>query len=351
LYLSYVLHCRNVKYSANEVLAARADPNCRLFPYGPQTDIYSFGLMLWELVTNQPLFPGFRGKTAKSAITKYVCSGHRPPLSAGWPRSLQTMLSNCWHSDPTQRPKIGVVKRDFQQVLVDLICPDKIGRKVARALWLGQETRKVPYNEFERVFTDITQVDLGTASFCFRRCLSAMLCDSFDNTITFERFCNLLHYFDSLTPIDAFWNRLVTLFDQPWFFGFVPAEDARAMLIEHWRQTRQGYYMMRFSSTQPGSYSLYAIDTTGLLTHWRIGHLYSSEFFIPIDDVNNGNNSATNTQQTSVKPATQKPFSDLLTLHAHCLQLPSMLKDKKAMPGSPCQCFFASNPLASTENL
>lgn len=281
------------------------------------------------MVTNQPLFPQFRGATAKAHITQFICSGGRPPLTPGWPPSLQSMLSLCWNMDPKKRPTIDAIRRDFQVVLVDVICPDKVGRKVARALWLGRETRHVPYSEFESVFTHVTHVDLTTASFCYRRCLSSMLCDPFDNTITFERFCNLLHYFDSLSPIDAFLNRLVTIFDQPWFFGFVPVDDAKAMLVEQWRQTKRGYYLVRLSGKQPGSFSLFAIDSNGLCTHWRIGHQYMSECFITID-------------------GQQRAFKDLISLHAHCAQLPSMLLGKSVLPGSVCQSFFAANPLAAS---
>lgn len=307
-------------------MAARADKRVTRYAYGPQTDVYSFGLILWELVTNQPLFEGIKGK---DEITTFVCSGQRPALVPGWPRSLQTMLSLCWEKNPSRRPAFQTIQRDFQQVLVDLMCPDPTARKIARSLWLGQETRQVPYVDFERVFTQKAHIDLATASLCYRRCLCAMLCDPFENVVNFERFCTLVHYFGPVSPADRFLNAIVTLFEQPWFFGSVRVSVAKQMLLEQWHQTKQAYYMFRFSDGSPGSFSLFTIDGNGQTSHRRIGHLYKTEYFVTIDE-------------------REHAFKDLHSLHAYCVQVPSVLRGKHVLPGAPYQCFFAATPLRAS---
>jgi hypothetical protein len=58
----------NVKYSPPEILRARYlniiffvnaryDKSVSSYPYSTKTDAYGFGLILWELVSLEPLFP------------------------------------------------------------------------------------------------------------------------------------------------------------------------------------------------------------------------------------------------------------------------------------------------------
>ena len=314
----------NIKYSAPEILRARANKATRLYPYGPQTDVYSFGLILWELVTRQPLFQGIHGT---ENITTFVSDGHRPPLVPGWPMSLQNMLNACWHDKPSRRPQFIAIQRDFPAVMVDVMCPDPVARKVCRELWAGMETRSVSYDEFERAFQTITNVDLSTASLCYRRCLQRMLCDSYDHRVTFERVCNMVHTFGSMQPIDEFLHRVITLFEQPWFFGYVRVCDARQMLQEQCALSPAGgYYMIRFSDSMPGSFSLLSIDASGAIERRRIGHQYSSEYFVTIGD-------------------SEHVFPSLFSLQQYCAEAQDVCFNKQPLPGSPFQCLFAANPI------
>ena len=319
-----LLNAGNLKYSAPEILAARADRKSTRYPYGPQTDVYSFALILWELVTRKPLFEGINGK---EEIMAYVCAGERPPLVPGWPLSLQKLLSASWHDNPNKRPEFTSIQRDFPSVMVDVMCPDPVARKVCRALWAGMETRKVPYHEFESVFQQQTLIDLANASLCYRRCLQAMLCDPYDHCVTFERVCNLVHTFGPMDDVMTFVNNVVTLFEQPWFFGYVRVCDAKQMLIEQWEyDPSHGYYLFRFSDNLPGSFSIFTIDVDGNTSHRRVGHQYSSDFFVTIDN-------------------NEHVFRDLYALHDFCAKIPSVFGNKAVLPGAPYQCLFVANPL------
>ena len=102
----------NVKYSPPEILKARYvrlwilvkvsryDKTITSYPYSPKTDTYGFGLILWELVSLDPLFPHIKGK---EELTGFVLEGKRPEMLNTWPPSLRELLSQCWHMDPKVR--------------------------------------------------------------------------------------------------------------------------------------------------------------------------------------------------------------------------------------------------------
>ncbi|KAJ6251038.1 ankyrin repeat-containing [Anaeramoeba flamelloides] len=78
--------------------------------YTFKTDIYSFGVILWELMNPEklkitdPLIWG--NKYWKGEIIK----GNRPPLDNC---HFQEMISKCWHQDPKQRPEIENILDHF----------------------------------------------------------------------------------------------------------------------------------------------------------------------------------------------------------------------------------------------
>ncbi len=323
----------NVKYSAPEVLAVRAQSDKKKAPlrytYGPATDVFSSALILWELVTNEPLFEGIKGK---QEITDFVCAGNRPELRPGWPRSLTTLLERMWHPDPSQRILFPAIQAEYSNVMIDFLCPDPTGRKIARDLFLGDEMRRVPYTEFEESFQEHTGIDLNTGSQCYRRCLQAMLCDPHSMVVTFEQWCNCIHWIGVVNPIKDFLNRLVRLFEQPYFYGFIANRDAKRLLLEQQKRTPEapGYYLIRFSENWPGSFTIYSVDKEGNTSHRRISHQYSSGFCVTFDG------------------KIGKEFPDLFMLHDQCCENGTCLQGLFPLPGAPYQHFFAAHPLRIT---
>jgi serine/threonine protein kinase len=160
----------NVKYSSPEILRARADKNITIYQYCPQTDVYSFGLMLWELVTVMPLFPGVKGK---QNITQHVLAGNRPEIYEEWPKSLKTLLALCWHEDPNRRPLFREIQDKFDRVIIDVMCPDPSGRRICKKLWKGCELKKVTYEEFEEAFLEKTRLNLKLIRHIHLKCFDA----------------------------------------------------------------------------------------------------------------------------------------------------------------------------------
>eukprot|EP01130_Rhizamoeba_saxonica_P013786 TRINITY_DN5920_c0_g1_i1.p1 TRINITY_DN5920_c0_g1~~TRINITY_DN5920_c0_g1_i1.p1 ORF type:complete len:526 (-),score=106.59 TRINITY_DN5920_c0_g1_i1:27-1604(-) len=99
----------NVKYSAPEILRARYDDSITIYPYGEVSDVYSFGLMFWELLTLKPLFLRPREYKGKKGLAKYVLEGNRPEIQKNWPERVVNILSSTWHEDPSIRPSFQTI--------------------------------------------------------------------------------------------------------------------------------------------------------------------------------------------------------------------------------------------------
>jgi len=83
----------SVRYMAPEVFLNQ--------PYGYSSDVYSFGIMLWEMLSK---FKPFAGYSKNMISTLVVSQGGRPPVDKLWGASVNAFLSSCWNSDLNKRP-------------------------------------------------------------------------------------------------------------------------------------------------------------------------------------------------------------------------------------------------------
>mmetsp|Transcript_9386 Transcript_9386/g.20867 ORF Transcript_9386/g.20867 Transcript_9386/m.20867 type:complete len:131 (-) Transcript_9386:151-543(-) len=70
-------------------------------PYGHSADVYSFGVMLWEMLTTEKPYAGYNKKMHNDIV---VVKGGRPQINDKWSPSLVGFLKSCWHQDLTRRP-------------------------------------------------------------------------------------------------------------------------------------------------------------------------------------------------------------------------------------------------------
>ena len=78
-------------------------------PYNQSCDVFSFGILLWEILSLQPAFNLFSPADFKQ---KVAIGGFRPSQTSSNNISspLQGLIKSCWHVDPHARPTMAAVK-------------------------------------------------------------------------------------------------------------------------------------------------------------------------------------------------------------------------------------------------
>ena len=88
--------------------------------YGKEVDVYSFGMLLWEICALEKPFDSIQSVDVFHDLV--VLSGKRPSLHFDpcWTNSLKNLMVRCWSTDPLDRPTMNQVKSMLCDVLRDL---------------------------------------------------------------------------------------------------------------------------------------------------------------------------------------------------------------------------------------
>lgn len=78
----------------------------------PKSEIYAFGIIVWEMVTCEELYKG----SLESYVMYQVCNhGLRPEIPAYCQGFLNELMERCWHADRQMRPSSGDILRMLKQ--------------------------------------------------------------------------------------------------------------------------------------------------------------------------------------------------------------------------------------------
>nr|XP_057932352.1 mitogen-activated protein kinase kinase kinase 7 isoform X2 [Doryrhamphus excisus] len=72
--------------------------------YSEKCDVFSWGIILWEVITRRKPFDEIGGPAFR--IMWAVHNGTRPPLITNLPKPIESLMTRCWSKDPSQRPSM-----------------------------------------------------------------------------------------------------------------------------------------------------------------------------------------------------------------------------------------------------
>lgn len=101
-----------LRYVAPEVLNGQ--------PYNEKADIYSMGILFWQLLTGKTPFSKLT--SAESFFTDVASGGLRPKIDGRTDPIVAKLIQSCWRADHTLRPSAG----EALQMMETLVPEDSI---------------------------------------------------------------------------------------------------------------------------------------------------------------------------------------------------------------------------------
>ena len=105
--------------------------------YNEKCDIYSFGIVLWEILTQTQAFEQISDNLP--AFISAVCDkGFRPDIPKDCPVRLRKLIEDCWQKDASKRPPFSDIIVTLDNICIDAAIHDLAARKFWRETYLGK---------------------------------------------------------------------------------------------------------------------------------------------------------------------------------------------------------------------
>lgn len=246
--------------------------------FNESSDVYSFAIVLWEILTRQEPFSQFR---ALDEFRQAVCVRHeRPIIPPDTLDSLKRLIERCWDKEPSRRPSFREIVVALEHIIVEAAIANQRGREFWKRYFLNDSI--VAWKTFADAFCDWLKVptraqcEKNSVPYLNLKCLKAVLAESPgndgssgvlpDHVVTMEKFGRILEYFGPLQ--EGFMDTIREMLSQKWFHGELDTADAQACL----NGKPPGSFLVRFSSTNPGCFTTSQIVADGTVRHQRVQH-------------------------------------------------------------------------------
>jgi hypothetical protein len=156
--------------------------------YDEKIDVYSYGILLWELVSRQIPFAGLETGVVISQVLR---RDNRPPIPDNVSPTLRNLIQQCWDRNPDNRPSFSEVCEQFrnENVFLPGAIPEEVRIYVQRYLPAadadgGEESPVVA--DAENVRGILTSIETGALP-ARLHCASWRVIEEAGNAPIFER--------------------------------------------------------------------------------------------------------------------------------------------------------------------
>src|ERR1043166_4432180 len=98
--------CGVISYMAPEILRRKR--------YTMASDVYSFGMIMWELITGR--MPFWDQNNDIKLIIK-ICENFRPPIIENAPKGYAELMQECWDANPEKRPTAIDIHNELKNMI------------------------------------------------------------------------------------------------------------------------------------------------------------------------------------------------------------------------------------------
>lgn len=96
----------SLRYMAPEV--------AKSLPYNFSADVYSFAMVFWQIMANEPPFDSYSCKLHEDRV---VNKGYRPVCGKNWPNEWSNLMKKCWNQNPKKRPSFEEISQELSTEL------------------------------------------------------------------------------------------------------------------------------------------------------------------------------------------------------------------------------------------
>jgi serine/threonine protein kinase len=306
-----------------------------------KTDVYSFGIVAWEVLTGGNPFAEYDDY---DIFKEAICvKGVRPPIPDSLHPLLCDLLRSCWATSPKDRPSFERILRHLQRCMVDCMIGESAGRKFWHRNFRASEDGKrdgsvVDWDVFAPAFAYALELSGNIENSPLMQCVRALVTEKSNDpslrsqfVVATERFGQLLDFFGplDLKHPNEFVDRVTNVCRHEWFHGDIDSATANARLSTAPKSSFLVRVSRKTADTEPFTISRKTKDD--VICHQRIGFVRDTASYTILIKYKNEDK-----KDKLLEGKPKAPLEEFIT------NVQSKLHLKSACTGSSFQAFFVS---------